>query len=64
MKAGGNEVDVAVAVSLSLAYLLPHLGGIGGDFLALIDDGKAARGLRRPPSLSSSPAPRSASCPL
>ncbi|MBP1448454.1 MAG: gamma-glutamyltransferase [Thermoproteus sp.] len=44
-EAGGNEVDVAVAVSLSLAYLLPHLGGIGGDFLALIDDGNKVRAI-------------------
>ncbi|MFB6490620.1 MAG: gamma-glutamyltransferase [Thermoproteus sp. AZ2] len=40
---GGNEADVAVAVSLALSYLLPHLGGIGGDFLALVDDGNRIR---------------------
>lgn len=40
---GGNEADVATAVSLALSYLLPHLGGIGGDFLALVDDGNKVR---------------------
>lgn len=34
----GNSVDAAVATSLVLAVTLPHLGGIGGDFFALIRD--------------------------
>lgn len=32
----GTAADAAVAVSLTLAVTLPHLGGIGGDFFALI----------------------------
>ena len=34
----GNSIDAAVATSLVLAVTLPHLGGIGGDFFALIRD--------------------------
>lgn len=33
---GGNAVDAAVSVSLTLAVTQPHLGSIGGDFFALI----------------------------
>ena len=33
---GGNAIDAAVAVSLALAVTIPHLGGIGGDYFALI----------------------------
>lgn len=36
LERGGNVVDAAIAVSLSLAVNLPHLGGIGGDYFALI----------------------------
>ncbi|MFP3200253.1 gamma-glutamyltransferase [Thermoproteus sp. CP80] len=45
---GGGAGDVAVAVSLALSYLLPHLNGVGGDFLALYEKGgsvKAVLGL-------------------
>ncbi|MCE4615027.1 MAG: gamma-glutamyltransferase [Desulfurococcales archaeon] len=33
---GGNAVDAAVAVSYAITVALPHLGGIGGDFYAMI----------------------------
>lgn len=36
LELGGNAVDASVATSLSLAVLIPHLGGVGGDFFALI----------------------------
>lgn len=35
---GGNAVDATVATSLALAVTIPHLGGIGGDFFALVKD--------------------------
>jgi len=36
LKKGGNAIDSAIAVSLSLAVTVPHLGGLGGDFFALV----------------------------
>jgi len=36
LEAGGNAVDASIAVSFTLAVLVPHLGGVGGDFFALI----------------------------
>jgi gamma-glutamyltranspeptidase/glutathione hydrolase len=33
---GGNAFDAAVAASLTLTVVLPHLGGLGGDFFALV----------------------------
>ncbi|ACB40439.1 gamma-glutamyltransferase [Pyrobaculum neutrophilum] len=38
-KAGGNAADAAACASIVLTYTLPHLGGVGGDFLALIHRG-------------------------
>jgi gamma-glutamyltranspeptidase/glutathione hydrolase len=36
LESGGNAVDAAVAVSATLSVTLPHLGGLGGDFFALV----------------------------
>jgi len=38
LEKGGNAVDAAVATSFALTVTLPHLGGIGGDFFALVRD--------------------------
>lgn len=40
MLEGGNAFDATIAVSLSLAVLQPHLGGLGSDFFALLYDSK------------------------
>ncbi len=32
---GGNAVDASIATSLALSVLIPHLGGVGGDFFML-----------------------------
>lgn len=37
-KRGGNAVDALTAASIVLTYTLPHLGGVGGDFLALVSE--------------------------
>ncbi len=36
LERGGNAVDAAITIALSLAVTIPHLGGIGGDMFALI----------------------------
>ncbi|MCE4610203.1 MAG: gamma-glutamyltransferase family protein [Desulfurococcales archaeon] len=33
---GGNPIDVSIATSIALAVTIPHLGGLGGDYFALI----------------------------
>ncbi|MEM2004954.1 MAG: gamma-glutamyltransferase family protein [Zestosphaera sp.] len=38
LESGGNAVDASVATSLALSVTLPHLGGLGGDFFALVKD--------------------------
>jgi Gamma-glutamyltransferase len=45
---GGGAGDVAVAVSLALSYLLPHLNGVGGDFLVLYEKGGSVKARPRP----------------
>ncbi|MGC9227126.1 gamma-glutamyltransferase family protein [Caldivirga sp.] len=35
LRSGGNAFDAAVAVSLTLAVVQPHLGGLGSDLVAL-----------------------------
>ena len=42
LEKGGNAVDAAIATSLALAVTLPHLGGLGGDFFALVEDNNGA----------------------
>ena len=36
LESGGNAIDASIITSLTLALTIPHLGGIGGDFFALI----------------------------
>lgn len=38
LDAGGNAIDISVTISLGLAICIPHLGGIGGDFFAILLD--------------------------
>ena len=38
LEMGGSAVDAAVSISFTLAITLPHLGGFGGDYFALIYD--------------------------
>ncbi len=42
IRRGGNAVDAAIAASLALAVTIPHLGGLGGDFFALVKDPKGS----------------------
>ncbi|MEM0085528.1 MAG: gamma-glutamyltransferase family protein [Zestosphaera sp.] len=38
LEVGGNAVDASIATSLMLSVNIPHLGGLGGDFFALVKD--------------------------
>jgi len=40
LEQGGNAFDAAIAVSAALTVVQPHLNGLGGDFFAIIDEGK------------------------
>ncbi len=40
LESGGNAVDATVAASFTLAVVQHHLGGIGGDFFALLHEGE------------------------
>lgn len=43
LRDGGNAVDAAISVSLTLTVTQPHLGSIGGDFFALILDASSCK---------------------
>ena len=36
LEMGGNAVDASIAVSFALSVTHPHLGGLGGDYFALM----------------------------
>lgn len=38
LESGGNAVDASIVASLTLAVTHPHLGGLGGDYFALVMD--------------------------
>lgn len=38
LKAGGNAIDAAVAVSFTLGVVLPHLSSLGGDLFVIVRD--------------------------
>jgi len=40
---GGNAIDAAITTSLALALTQPHLGGLGGDFFAMVYSAKDGR---------------------
>jgi gamma-glutamyltranspeptidase / glutathione hydrolase len=40
IRAGGNAFDAATAASFALGVVLPHMNGLGGDFFALLKQGR------------------------
>lgn len=43
LRAGGNAIDAAVAIALTLGVVEPHMSGIGGDGFYHVVDGRTAK---------------------